>query len=540
MPHQEEAIKWMNSVVTSSENFRGIKGGILEMEKGLGKTITTLSFALSLPKKEGTSPMLIVCKKMFMGDTWKREIERRFLSKIKVLYLHGDYLSSEEISALSRDQISSYHLVITTYEFCMKVNREFQYWSQATDVNEPNLIRHRTEKHLNPKVKRGERLVYEISWRMVFCDESQNFANGNSKIYKSMMALVADYRWCLSGSPVKNYDTDLLSQLRFVGYDSVTKVSEWRNYGKSFFTQHRLSERIFQIDYMMAKVDMPMKEEYESLVTLSGLYQNIYQTVLKSLKFSYEESHKWCLLALLSKIRQCLVAPYLMTGQAKRNKYIKRGLTPKTGKENAEIEEILGSQLEKILPKKLRDWCLDKRKAGWEAPKIAKAFELIDQILETGQKVIVFSTQVIALDLIADRLTEEYSEITKFRQLDGSLSSKKRDEALNTFRTDEDCHILLASYKVCSEGLNLTEANYCILLDFWWNNVTRDQAVARLWRIGQTEKVCVFSIFAKNTLDVRISEICKTKEVMAAKYKNGKNFTNISSTVGRLLSDPKD
>lgn len=533
MPHQIKAIEWMRSIVASSECFRGIKGGILEMDKGLGKTMTTLSFVLSLP--EGDSPVLIVCKKMFMGDTWKREIERRFSSKIKVLYLHGDYLSPEEIGELTKEKLRSYRIVVTTYEFCMKINREYEYSSQSVDVNEPNLVQHRSKDLLNPRSKKGGRLLYEISWSMIFCDESQNFANSSSKIFKSMMALVADYRWCLSGSPVKNYDTDLLSQLRFIGYSSVTKVAEWRNYGKSFFTQHRLYERVLQIDYITANVKMPLKEEYEALVTLGGFYQSVYQKVLDSLKYSYEESYKWCLLALLSKIRQCLVAPYLMTEQAKRNKYVKRGLTPKCRQENEEVKEILGTRLEKILPKKLADWCLDKRKAGWEAPKIAKTFELIDRVLETGQKVIVFSTQVIALDLIADRLTEEYSELTTFRQLDGSLSSKKREEALATFRRDEDCHILLASYKVCSEGLNLTEANYCILLDFWWNNATRDQAVARLWRIGQTEKVCVFSIFAKNTLDVRISEICKIKEVMAAKYKNGKTIATVSSTVAQLL-----
>jgi SNF2 family DNA or RNA helicase len=375
---------------------------------------------------------------------------------------------------------------------------------------------------------------------MIFCDESHNFSNPASKIFKAVMALVGEYRWCLSGTPIKNYDSDLLSQLRFIGYNSVTKPSEWKLFGKNFFEQHRLAERVFQMSYIDVSFEMPEKEESEKLVKLEGKFKEIYDLVFDSINLSFDESYRWCLLALLTRIRQCLVAPYLMTEESKRNKYSRRGKDIKQASSSEEVETILGKNLEKVIPPRLRAWCSNKREAGWKAPKIVATFGLIDQILELGEKVIIFSTQVAALDLIADLLEEDYRDYTSYRQIDGSLSTVKRAEALDYFRAQEDCHILLASYKVCSEGLNLTEASFCILLDFWWNNATRDQAVSRLWRIGQTKPVRVFSIFAEDTLDVRIEEICKSKEIIASKYKTKKNPSVktknlVMPTIGRLL-----
>ena len=120
---------------------------------------------------------------------------------------------------------------------------------------------------------------------------------------------------------------------------------------------------------------------------------------------------------------------------------------------------------------------------------------------------------------------------------DLSVGTKFRTEYLDDFRSsDSDApNVLLASYKVCSESLNISEASCAILLDLWWNNATRDQAVARLWRMGQKRTVQVFSLFANNSLDARIEEICNNKELISAKYKSGSKSVKSSPVIERLL-----
>ena len=83
--------------------------------------------------------------------------------------------------------------------------------------------------------------------------------------------------------------------------------------------------------------------------------------------------------------------------------------------------------------------------------------------------------------------------------------------------------MFLISLKAGGFGLNLTEADYCILLDPWWNPATEAQAVDRVHRIGQTRKVMVYRLVAKDTLE---------EKVMALKAKKAALFANVMDAGG--------
>ena len=83
--------------------------------------------------------------------------------------------------------------------------------------------------------------------------------------------------------------------------------------------------------------------------------------------------------------------------------------------------------------------------------------------------------------------------------------------------------VFLISLKAGGFGLNLTEADYCILLDPWWNPATEAQAVDRIHRIGQTRKVMVYRLVAKDTLE---------EKVMALKAKKAALFANVMDAGG--------
>ena len=78
--------------------------------------------------------------------------------------------------------------------------------------------------------------------------------------------------------------------------------------------------------------------------------------------------------------------------------------------------------------------------------------------------------------------------------------------------------MFLISLKAGGFGLNLTEADYCILLDPWWNPATEAQAVDRVHRIGQTRNVMVYRLVAKDTIE---------EKVMALKARKAELFRSV-------------
>lgn len=92
-----------------------------------------------------------------------------------------------------------------------------------------------------------------------------------------------------------------------------------------------------------------------------------------------------------------------------------------------------------------------------------------------------------------------------------------RAAVLNWFKEDTAL-VFLISLKAGGFGLNLTEADYCFLLDPWWNPATEAQAVDRTHRIGQTRNVMVYRLVAKDTIE---------EKVMKLKARKAELFTNV-------------
>ena len=83
--------------------------------------------------------------------------------------------------------------------------------------------------------------------------------------------------------------------------------------------------------------------------------------------------------------------------------------------------------------------------------------------------------------------------------------------------------VFLISLKAGGFGLNLTEADYCFLLDPWWNPATEAQAVDRTHRIGQTRNVMVYRLIAKDTIEEKVLALANRKAELCAGVMNDGN-----------------
>jgi len=96
--------------------------------------------------------------------------------------------------------------------------------------------------------------------------------------------------------------------------------------------------------------------------------------------------------------------------------------------------------------------------------------------------------------------------------LHGGQSSKQRDTVVQSFAQDASCRVLLASTAAANVGLNLTCANHVVIMEPTWNPAVVEQAMNRVYRIGQTRPVTVAQYIARDTVEDKILALSNRKK----------------------------
>lgn len=548
--HQIKSLDFMRMRESIPSHY-GIKGGMMCLDVGLGKSFISLVHSLISPKIVNSTypkgyPTLIVCSKTLLLN-WKFEIDKFFLDDVKVLYFHKEYLGNI-IRNMTQEIICDYDFVITTYDVCMKAYTHYVENDiknkMDKSIRKSESILHRNRKMSNNPNIKGIGVLYYTPWERVICDESQVFSNPDTKKFKCMMGMYGRYKWCLTGTPIRNYDTDIWTQLRFCGYNKITKKKEWRMYGQYKIIEHSLHDCVQRMSYQDAGIVLPNKNIHNISVDLSEKERYCYDFIEGGTKKVYEKMLTGAytfssILALFTRLRQCSIAPYLMI----KDRYE----TQETILNNPEIDpsKDFGGVTDKIL-KDLKmenpnifNWLKNKKgTSGIKSKKLKKIFQIIEKKIPEDEKVIIFSMFNTVLDLIRFYLDED--EVFNYVQVDGTVKNKERFSRLESFRKNPNIKILLMNYKVGSEGLTLIEANHIIPVEPWWNSSVIDQAIGRVYRFGQQKEVHVYQIISDFTIENRILEVCEEKDKLKNQFLSNTNSEpNVSLdkyNLGRLLN----
>ncbi|KAF9054092.1 P-loop containing nucleoside triphosphate hydrolase protein [Panaeolus papilionaceus] len=84
---------------------------------------------------------------------------------------------------------------------------------------------------------------------------------------------------------------------------------------------------------------------------------------------------------------------------------------------------------------------------------------------------------------------------------------------LSTLTNADECRVMLVSIKAGGTGLNITYCSNVIVLDPWWNPYVEEQAISRVYRLGQSRPVNVFHLIAPNAKEediVKVGSVCHT------------------------------
>ncbi|KAL4941258.1 hypothetical protein BDV06DRAFT_212797 [Aspergillus oleicola] len=151
---------------------------------------------------------------------------------------------------------------------------------------------------------------------------------------------------------------------------------------------------------------------------------------------------------------------------------------------------------------------------------------------EPPLKSVVFSAWTSHLDLIEIALRDQ--GLMGFTRLDGTMTLAARNKALDTFRSDDNITILLATIGAGGVGLNLTAASNVYIMEPQYNPAAVAQAVDRVHRLGQKREVTTVQFLMKESIEEKIAELAKKKQQLADMSLNRGKLDKAAVQEGRM------
>lgn len=336
-------------------------------------------------------------------------------------------------------------------------------------------------------LKRDVEAYQEALFDTVFIDEAQNIKNHGTQTAKAVKALGCARRFALTGTPIENSLSELWSIFDFLMPGFLGGYKHFKE-----------------------KYEQPVAARQDE-VAAERLRRMIRPFILRRLK-------KEVLKELPDKLEEVV---YSRMETAQREIYEARvqRLLDSLSKQSQEEYRVGKLQILAELTH-LRQLCCDPslvyENYNGGAAKVDTCVELVNNAVEAGNKVLLFSQFTSMLDIIRRRLDEEG---IGYYILTGSTSKEKRNELVKSFNGDRP-PVFLISLKAGGTGLNLTAASIVIHFDPWWNQAAQNQATDRAHRIGQQQVVTVYKLIMKDTLEEKILEMQERKaglseEIMA-------------------------
>jgi SNF2 family DNA or RNA helicase len=334
---------------------------------------------------------------------------------------------------------------------------------------------------------RDREVFGQVDWAGVVLDEAQNIKNPETKQAQAARALKADYRVALTGTPVENHVGDLWSILEFLNPGFLGTQTEFR---RRYFVPIQAQQdteaagRLKRLTgpFVLRRLktdksiiaDLPDKLEMKVFCNLTREQASLYAAVVAEADKAIEKSEgiqrKGMILGTLSKLKQVCNHPAQFLG------------------DNSPIPGRSG--------------------------KLARLTEMLDEVLQAGDRALVFTQFKDMGDLIQRHLQEEFGREVLF--LHGGVPQKQRDRLVERFQNDPaGPRVFLLSLKAGGTGLNLTAARHVFHFDRWWNPAVENQATDRAFRIGQTRNVQVHKFLCVGTLEEKIDEMIERKQQVA-------------------------
>jgi SNF2 family DNA or RNA helicase len=345
---------------------------------------------------------------------------------------------------------------------------------------------------------RDQELFSVIDFACIIADEAQHIKNRKSQNAQALRTLHAHGRFVLTGTPLENSLDDLRSLFEFLMPGLVTRLPAGLKSGEREWYDERL--RAQAAPYLLRRTKLAVAKELPPKIE-----QIIWCEPTTAQAALYKRKQEEAERALLD----------LAAGGANEG-------------------ALRFATLTQLL--RLRQICCDPRLVDASASpddsaKLEAFREILDEALDEGHRLLVFSQFTSQLALIREELTSRRVESC---YLDGSMTPKARQAEVDRFQGSDEVPVFLLSLKAGGSGLNLTGADIVVHLDPWWNPAAEAQATDRAHRIGQTRTVTSYKLICAGTVEEKVLALQDTKRALLAGVLEASDAASAKLNLGDL------
>ena len=431
----------------------GFPGILNADEQGLGKTLQTIAFLSWLkvtmasddPFLDG--PILVVAPTTLL-ENWEQEVERHLVPGGfgQLVRLYGNAIRAFHAPGVSGKDTSDgeARLDLSFIHEAIRSRIGHQYWLLTTYTTLTNY----------------QHSLGAIKFSAMIFDEIQTLKNPDSLRARAALAMNADFRIGLTGTPIENSMVDLWAILDQLFSGRLPPLKEFRDMYETPDESNlrKLYRLIFdtyentppialrRLKSEVAK-DLPQKIRLLHPRAMSFTQSQTYELARSKLN----SGNRGASLKMLHHIRSVSVHPSVTTVE-----------------EPDDFIELSG--------------------------RLKACFDILDQIHASDERALVFIEHVQMQYRFIELLKSRY-KLSHVDLINGSTAIQQRQKIVNRFQRhlthDEGFDVLVLGPKAAGTGLTLTAATHVIHLSRWWNPAVEEQCNDRVHRIGQTKEVTV-------------------------------------------------
>lgn len=421
---------------------------------GLGKSLQLMYLAQELHDRYGIQHCLVVCGINTLKTNWKSEIEKHSTLPCTIL---GQRINRKGKLVIDGVDKRVEHLMNPIEEFFVITNIETL----------------RSDKIINA-INKNKHNKFD----MIVLDEAHVIKSPTSQQTKNLLKIKGGkFRIAATGTLLLNNPMDCYVPLKWVGAERSTYTNfkyYYCNYGGIFGNELVGFKNLDTLKYQLERyslrrtkdiLNLPPKTVINEYVDMNDAQAIFYDNIKQGIVDQVDKVHISTanLLAMVSRLRQATACPSILT-----------------------TDNIVSS-------------------------KIERAVDLTQQIVSSGEKVVIFST----FKETVKQLTEKLSSFGVVVGT-GDNDDSEIEEAKQSFQNDDNIKIFIGTWQKCGTGITLTAASYMIFIDHPWTAAQCEQSEDRIHRIGTNNSVTIYRLICKDTIDERVLELVNDKKALSS------------------------
>ncbi|KAJ0984869.1 hypothetical protein J5N97_003225 [Dioscorea zingiberensis] len=468
-PYQLEGLNFLRYSWSKSTHV------ILADEMGLGKTIQSIAFLASL-FEEKLTPHLVVAPLSTLRN-WEREFAT-WAPQLNVVM----YFGSAQARAMIRQ-----------YEFFFPKDKKKKQNKKKTvkgdNKNKQSRIKFDVLLTSYEMINMDSMSLKPIQWECMIVDEGHRLKNKDSKLFLQLQLYSTNHRVLLTGTPLQNNLDELFMLMHFLDAGKFASIEDFQKEFKDINQEEQVA-RLHKMlaPHLLRRVkkdvmkDLPPKKELILRVELSGKQKDYYKAIL---------TRNYQVLARRGGAQISLINVVMELRKLCCHSYMLEGVEP-------EVEPTDANEgLRQLLDFSGKMQLLDK---------------MMVKLKEQGHRVLIYSQFQHMLDLLEDYLS--YRK-WNYERIDGKVSGAERQIRIDRFNAKNSTRFcFLLSTRAGGLGINLATADTVIIYDSDWNPHADLQAMARAHRLGQTNKVMIYRLITRGTIEERMMQMTKKKMIL--------------------------